>query len=143
MCQRCEEAKKRLTPEQATELDQLNEQLHKLHARISELRGDPDETRMSQRFVEVCTRLDQHLIEFVKLETQRGTFGAEGELRAMLFCPALMLQCLRTCLAAGFDIEDTVQMFGTELQQALIAQSGELVQKLQLMRTNRGDGFVH
>jgi len=53
------------------------------------------------------------------------------------------LHACRLCLMAGFDIEDTVQMFGSELQAALAQQSGEMMQKLQLMRIPRGDGMVH
>jgi len=143
MCQRCEEAKKRLTPEQGQELDELNEQVGRLHQRIDELRGDPADGEMQQRFNTVSQHLDVVLLEFVKEEGTRGTFGAEGQYRAALFCPVLMLHACRLALLAGFDIEDTVHMFGSELQAALMQQSGDMVQKLQLMRVPRGDGMVH
>lgn len=143
MCERCEEAKKRLTPEQCQELDELNENLGRLRQRIDELRGDPSNEEMQRRFALIRERLDLVLTQFVKDEVNKGTFGIEGQYRGALFCPVLMLHACRLCLMAGFDIEDTVQMFGSELQAALAQQSGEMMQKLQLMRIPRGDGMVH
>jgi len=143
MCERCEEAKKRLTPEQCQELDELNENVGRLRQRIDELRGDPSNEEMQRRFMVVNERLDLALTAFVKDQLQQGTFGPEGQYRAALFCPVLMLHACRLALMAGFDIEDTIQMFGSELQAALAQQSGEMMQKLQLMRIPRGDGMVH
>lgn len=143
MCERCEAAKKRLTSEQARELDELNENIDRLRQRISVLRGDLSDDEMQRRFMHTCQGLDQLLVNWVKEETANGTFGPEGQYRAALFCPALMLEACRLSLMAGFDIEDTTQMFGTSLQQALTLQSGELLQQLQLMRVPRGTGMVH
>ena len=143
MCERCEAAKKRLTPVLAQELDELNANMDRMRARIDELRGDPSDNEMQQRFRVTSDRLHEALLQFAKVETERGTFGPGGEHRVALFCPALMLQCCVLALSAGFDIEDTIHMFGNELQAALVTQSGEMVQKLQLMRVPRGNGVMH
>ena len=143
MCSRCEEAKKRLTPEQAAELDELNANLDRMRTRIDELRGDPSDEQMQQRFRAVSDRLHDVLISFANTETERGTFGTGGEYREALLCPAMMLQVCLACLSFGFDLEDTIHMFGNELQSALALQSNSVVQKLQLMRGPRGNGVMH
>jgi len=145
MCERCEAAKQRLTVEEGEELDRINEQINQLHEQRSRLCGNLPDEEMARRFVQTCERLDATLLAFAKQQTEQGLFGAEAQERTRLFVPALMLMACRLALTAGFDIEDTVALFGSELQQALVQRGTELAQQFRYLTSPKrgGNGVVH